>query len=156
MSRRDKKRTRTKKSKLGKIILMLLIVALIAGSAFAYKVLNKPVPEEQVPEKTEEPVIKKINIFNGDERPIAVMIDNNVNAWPHSGIDKAYVVYEIIVEGGETRLMAIFKGQKIDMIGPIRSSRHYFLDYALENDAMYVHFGWSPQAKAQISNLRCE
>ncbi len=63
------------------------------------------------------------------------------------------MVYEIIVEGGETRLMAIFKGQDLDKIGSVRSSRHYFLDYALENDAIYVHFGWSPQAESDIKSL---
>ena len=81
------------------------------------------------------------------------MIDNNENALPHAGLSKAYMVYEILVEGGETRLMALFKGQNIERIGPVRSSRHYFLDYALENDAMYVHFGWSPQAESDIDSL---
>ncbi|MNT18651.1 putative lipoprotein YerB precursor [compost metagenome] len=63
-------------------------------------------------------------------------------------------MYEIVVEGGETRLMALFKAQDVKMIGPIRSSRHYFLDYALENDAIYVHYGWSPQAQSDISTLK--
>ena len=49
--------------------------------------------------------------------------------------------------------MALFKGQNLDKIGPVRSSRHYFLDYALENDAIYVHHGWSPQAQSDISTL---
>ena len=97
---------------------------------------------------------KKIEIFNGDERPIAVMIDNHSGAWPQAGLNKTYLVYEIIVEGGETRLMALFKGQDLKDIGPIRSSRHYFLDYALENDAIYVHYGWSPKAKNDISKLK--
>ncbi|MCL2354686.1 MAG: DUF3048 domain-containing protein [Oscillospiraceae bacterium] len=81
------------------------------------------------------------------------MIDNNTAAWPHSGLEKAYLVYEIIVEAGETRMMALFKGQDVDVIGPTRSARHYFLDYALENDAIFVHFGGSPQARNQISSL---
>ena len=49
--------------------------------------------------------------------------------------------------------MALFKGQTFDKVGPIRSSRHYFLDYALENDAIYVHYGWSPQAQGDIATL---
>ena len=55
-----------------------------------------------------------------------------------------------IAEGGETRLMALFKGADVEQIGPVRSARHYFLDYAMENDAIYVHFGWSPQAQRDI------
>lgn len=96
---------------------------------------------------------ENINIFSGTDRPIAVMIDNHKDAMPQANLSKAYMVYEVIVEGGETRLMALFKGQDLDKIGPIRSSRHYFLDYALENDAIYVHYGWSPKAKKDIPAL---
>ena len=108
---------------------------------------------EENNQPNEEVTKKSINIFSGTERPYAVMIDNHLGALPQAGLNKAYIVYEMIVEGGETRLMALFKGQNLDKIGPIRSSRHYFLDYALENDAIYVHFGWSPQAQADISKL---
>ena len=94
-----------------------------------------------------------VQIFKGSDRPIAVMIDNNVYAQPQAGLNDAYMVYEIIVEGGESRLMALFKGVSLDKIGPVRSSRHYFLDYALENDVIYVHYGWSPQAQSDISTL---
>ena len=102
-----------------------------------------------------EPVIeeKEVQIFNGDTRPIAVMIDNVGDARPQAGLNDAYIVYEIIVEGNLTRLMAVFKDVDLEKIGPIRSSRHYFLDYALENDAIYVHFGWSPQAQSDIRKL---
>ena len=96
---------------------------------------------------------KEPEIFNGKDRPIAVMIDNHTGAWPQAGLNKTYLVYEIIVEGGETRLMALFKGQDVDVIGPVRSSRHYFLDYAMENDAIYAHYGWSPKAKSDISTF---
>lgn len=104
--------------------------------------------EEAKQEEKKEP-----EIFKGDDRPIAVMIDNHKGAWPQAGLNKTYLVYEIIVEGGETRLMALFKGQDVDVIGPVRSSRHYFLDYAMENDAIYAHYGWSPKAKNDISSL---
>ena len=70
-----------------------------------------------------------------------------------SGLDDAYIVYEMIVEGGITRLLALYKDANVDRIGPVRSSRHYYLDYALENDAIYVHFGWSPQAQSDIKTL---
>ena len=46
--------------------------------------------------------------------------------------------------------MALFKGVDLDKIGPVRSARHYFIDYAMENDAIYVHFGQSPQAQSDI------
>ena len=97
---------------------------------------------------------KQVQIFKGNDRPIAVMIDNHSDAWPQAGLNKAYMVYEIIVEGGETRLMALFKGQDVEKIGPVRSSRHYFLDYAMENDAIYAHYGWSPQAESDIGTYK--
>ena len=96
---------------------------------------------------------KQVEIFKGNSRPIAVMIDNVGDARPQAGLNDAYMVYEIIVEGNLTRLMAVFKDADLEKIGPIRSSRHYFLDYALENDAIYVHFGWSPQAQSDIRSL---
>jgi len=89
------------------------------------------------------------------ERPVAVMIDNQgKRVLPQGGLDKAQLIYEITVEGGETRLMPVFWQNKPKMIGPVRSSRHYYLDYVLEHDAVYVHFGWSPQARNDISLLK--
>lgn len=91
---------------------------------------------------------------NSDSRPIAVMINNLNAARPyHSGLQDAYIVYEMIVEGGITRMMALFKDKDTARIGSVRSSRHYYLDYALENDAIYVHYGWSPQAQEDIPKL---
>ena len=94
------------------------------------------------------------NIFSGDARPIAVMIDNEKPAWVnHGGLNSAYMLYEFIIEGGETRIMAFFKNVNPSYIGPVRSARHYFLDYAMEHDAIFVHFGWSPLAQSNIKTL---
>ena len=143
------------------LVLILIVVIIIAGGILGYKYYQdkmKPVEVEVFAEKKEEPElkaeIKQVQIYKGQERPIAVMIDNHTGAWPQAGLNDAYMVYEIIVEGGETRLMPVFKGANLEKIGPVRSSRHYFLDYALENDAIYVHFGWSPQAEKDISKLK--
>ena len=133
------------------IILVLLIIA--DGGTLAYKISKDKENNNTETEvsKVEEPKKEKeVQVFKGNERPIAVMIDNHSEAWPQAGLNKAYMVYEIVVEGGETRLMALFKGQDLDKIGPVRSARHYFIDYAMENDAIYVHFGQSPQAQSDI------
>lgn len=88
-------------------------------------------------------------------RPYAVMIDNEgTRPLPQGGIYLAQVVYEVIVEGGTTRLMPIFWDKNPTMIGPVRSSRHYFLDYAMEHDAIYVHFGYSPMAMSDIKKFK--
>lgn len=121
----------------------------------AYKIVKDKENQETSGEETNSLVgtkeEKKVQIFQGDTRPIAVMIDNHSDAWPQAGLQKAYIVYEIIVEGGETRLMAVFKETNVEKIGPVRSARHYFLDYAMENDAIYTHFGESPQAGNDIT-----
>ena len=153
-----------KSSKKGiKIFLVILLLIIIGIGAFlGWKYANSKktievntnIAEQASEENTQEPEPEKtIQIFKGTDRPIACMIDNHSDAWPQFSISKAYTVYEIIVEGGETRLMAVFKGADADKVGPMRSSRHYFLDYALENDAIYAHIGWSPQAQSDIKKL---
>lgn len=142
-------------------IIVLVILIILAGGFLGYKIIeNKNKNLETANEQNSEDDVlvtgiskkeeKQVQIYNGKDRPIAVMIDNHNQAWPQVGLQKAYMVYEAIAEGGETRLMALFKGIDVEQIGPVRSARHYFLDYAMENDAIYVHFGWSPQAKSDI------
>lgn len=105
------------------------------------------------PEQDSKQVFNIVDV-DSDSRPIAVMINNLNAARPyHSGLQDAYIVYEMIVEGGITRLMAVFKDKDTARIGSVRSSRHYYLDYALENDAIYVHYGWSPKAQSDISSM---
>lgn len=143
------------------LVAILVILIVVAGVLLGIKIMgDKEIKGNiQTGELNEEEPgttvveIKEPKIFKGNERPIAVMIDNHKGAMPQAGLNDAYLVYEMIVEGGETRLMALFKGAKLDKIGPVRSSRHYYLDYALENDAIYVHFGWSPQAQSDITKL---
>lgn len=117
---------------------------------------NEVDPEEETTEEeVPEVEVSKYKIIDttSNVRPYAVMIDNVSGARPQSGLQSAYMVYEITVEAGLTRLMALFKDADLSMIGPVRSSRHYFLDYAMENDAIYVHHGWSPQAQEDIKSL---
>ena len=139
------------------LIAILVILVLVAGGILAVKILENKNENTDIAvsntdnTKVEAPVAeKKVQIYSGTERPIAVMIDNHNGAWPQAGLNQAYMVYEIIVEGGETRLMALFKGVDVDKIGPVRSARHYFIDYAMENDAIYTHFGQSPQAQSDL------
>ena len=136
------------------LIILLILLVIVAGGILAFKIIKDKEKTETVAENKEEtvPVIeeKKVQIFSGNDRPFAVMIDNHMDAWPQAGLQDAYMVYEIIVEGGETRLMALFKGVNVEKIGPVRSARHYFIDYAMENDAIYTHFGQSPQAQSDI------
>ena len=148
------------------LITMLILLIIVLAILFGIKIYNTNSTETSELYNTENNIQnadlleveleKQVKIFNGNHRPIAVMIDNVGSARPQAGLNDAYMVYEIIVEGNLTRLLAIYKDVDLEKIGPIRSSRHYFLDYALENDAIYVHFGWSPQAESDISSLNVE
>lgn len=144
----------SKKKKIFYTLSVILIIVLALG---AYYYWTHPKAERTFKAKKVK-IIKKIKVVdeNSKTRPIAVMINNNHEAWPHAGLNDAYIVYEIIAEGGITRLMAIFKDKDTAKIGSVRSSRPYYLDYALENDAIYVHYGWSDQAKADISSLKVD
>ena len=141
-----------------KIPMILFVLIIIAGAIFYF--LNFSPKKEEIKDKINDIIEEKpkptLKIVDESSytRPIAVMINNHNQARPyHSGLQDAYIVYEAIVEGGITRMMAVFKDQTTARIGSVRSSRHYFLDYALENDAIYVHFGWSPQAENDIRSL---
>lgn len=138
------------------ILLLLVILFIILNNSSLNKIISKEnkKSEENLTEKIKEE--KKLNIVdeNSNQRPIAIMIDNNVGNNSHVGLADAYITYEISVEGGLTRIMALYKDIDTKMIGPVRSSRHYFLDYALESDAIYAHYGWSPYAETDIKNLK--
>lgn len=94
------------------------------------------------------------NSANNGLIPIAVMLDNEVSARPQSGLWAADIVYEMPVEGNITRYMAVFHHAGAPKIGPVRSARPYFIDKALEFNAIYTHCGGSPQALKDIETLK--
>ena len=82
------------------IAIGVLGVTLIGGSAFAY--LNREMLSNMFkPKNNEEKVetLDEVKDAKSKTRPIAVMLDNNKFAWPHSGINSAYMIYEMEVEG---------------------------------------------------------
>lgn len=73
---------------------------------------------------------------------------------PQSGLSKASVVYEVIVEGGITRFMAVFtEPDESTPIGPVRSARDTYLEFASEVDCAYVHAGGSYTAITALPEL---
>lgn len=75
-------------------------------------------------------------------RPIAVMLNNVKVAVPQTGISHAGIVYECMVEGNVTRLMAVIEDYEgLAKIGSVRSCRAYYVYWALEWDALYLHYG---------------
>lgn len=86
-----------------------------------------------------------------NERPLAVMVNNHVDARPQSGLIYADIIYEVVAEGGITRFIAVFQSNTPEKIGPVRSTREYYLMIVKElGDAMLMHIGYSPQALIDI------
>lgn len=87
--------------------------------------------------------------------PIALMIENAAfgGVRPQSGLSYAQVIYELPVEGGITRFLAIFAGDLPERVGPIRSARATYLEFSSEYDALFGHAGGSPEAMAAVDGL---
>lgn len=83
-------------------------------------------------------------------RPYCVMINNHPSARPCKGLANASIVYEALVEGNITRMMAVFTDVSDTDVGYIRSARPYYVSLAQSYDAIYVHCGHSKQARSDI------
>lgn len=82
------------------------------------------------------------------KRPMAIMTENSKRTLPQYGVSKADILYECPVEGGMTRMMAIYQDYSgMERIGNIRSCRNYYVYFANEFDAVYWHCGGSHFAK---------
>lgn len=94
---------------------------------------------------------EKIDSETRDTRPFAIMTENTRDAIPQYGLNKAAIIYECPVEGGITRLMAIYESTKgMDRIGNVRSCRPYYVYFASEYNAIYTHFGQSSEGKEAL------
>lgn len=81
------------------------------------------------------------------QRPLVAMIDNHPNAYPQTGLDEAALVFEALAEYGITRYMAVYAPEIKPIegdIGPIRSARIYFVQWAMGFRGVYAHAGGSP------------
>jgi hypothetical protein len=76
---------------------------------------------------------------------LAIMIENQADARPQTGLTQADVVYEALAEGGITRFIGLFLSGDAPVVGPVRSLRHYFAFMAADYGADVVHIGASPE-----------
>lgn len=88
-----------------------------------------------------------------NKRPYAIMINNIKYASPQAGTSQASILYEAVVEGGITRMMGIYEDFDAKKIGSTRSARHYFVSFADEYDAIFVHFGQTKYAVSKMKQL---
>lgn len=80
------------------------------------------------------------------QRPVAIMVNNvDVAQSRQTGLSDADIIYETEVEGGITRLMAVYQDiTDLDKIGTVRSARYPYVDLALGHNAVYIHCGQDP------------
>jgi hypothetical protein len=76
---------------------------------------------------------------------LAIMVENQADARPQTGLTRADVVYEVLAEGGITRFIALYLSGDASVVGPVRSLRHYFAFLAGDYGADVVHIGASPE-----------
>lgn len=87
-------------------------------------------------------------------RPLAVIIENyDPDSRPQVGLGAASTVIETLAEGGVTRFMAIYLEHDADKVGPVRSTRMYFDDWAGAFHAILSHVGGNDDAQAFLWHL---
>lgn len=145
-------------------IIAAILLVFAAGSVFWYEFIQpkstpsiaivKHAPKPPPPPTTVASPLTGLQVDPAAAaRPVTgVMIENSVFARPQSGLQDAGVVVEAIAEGGITRFMALFQDARPQHIGPVRSLRPYYLDFAAAFQASIAHVGGSPEALARVRN----
>ena len=86
-----------------------------------------------------------------NRRPAAVMLNNLKKALPMYGVNQADIIYEVLIEGGTTRMLGVYQNpSQVPQIGTVRSTRAYYLDLAQGHDAILLHVGYSEEAREEI------
>jgi DUF3048 family protein len=166
-SLKDRLRAITKKQW---IIISVVAVLIIGGGAGAYFTFFKKEPVAQPIKKVNkipaaQPAPTTIaSTLSGlqvdpviNTRPVVgVMIENSTDARPQSGLDNASVVFEAVAEGGITRFLALFQDKNPAYLGPVRSVRPYYIQWAMGFDAGIAHVGGSPEALQNLKDWKAK
>lgn len=129
---------------------------------------SEPDPDASEEESSEvEPVIPEGYVYSqytglpipeetARRKPVAISINNHRKASPQSGLLYADIIYEAPVEGNMTRFVAVFQDyDQVEKIGPVRSARRYFIDFALDQSAVLIHFGEDTSISKVYSQVGC-
>ncbi|MCL2280579.1 DUF3048 domain-containing protein [Candidatus Saccharibacteria bacterium] len=143
------------------IALAVIVVMVVAVFAVLNFFNNRNVENDQLakPIKKVEPV-RYYSPLTGRETTekktaatvLAVMIENSPEARPQSGLIEAGVVFEAVAEGGITRFLVIYQESEPALIGPVRSIRPYYVEWAAAFDSAVAHVGGSDEAISMMRN----
>lgn len=148
----------------GRLLVIAVMLLVLSFGALAYALRDRAPdpalagmgPEEEAPavniqQRALDGVL--VDASSTHLLPIGVMVENSPDAWPLQGPAKANLVFEAEVEGGITRFFLVFDASStVPEIGPVRSARPYFVDWATGLDALYAHVGGSPDALSRIAS----
>ncbi len=151
-----------------KFIALLLTMALMSltltacgGGEGGISPTEQPTPTPKVLYQNPLTGLEQSFDYPEGQRPVAVMINNIMqygsehNAWPQSGLSAADVIYEMEVEGGITRLMAIFRDYTtVPKTGPVRSARDQFVQMMFPTSSIYIHEGESTYARTMLETYQ--
>ncbi len=165
-----KERLRSLSKKQWALIISLTVLVLAGGGVGAYALFfNKPKPVAHAPVQTHKAVTPPkpttvANTLSGRQvdpsintRPVlGVMIENSTDARPQSGLNDAGVVFEAVAEGGITRFLALFQDKNPPYLGPVRSVRPYYIQWAMGFDAGIAHVGGSPEALQNMKDWKAK
>lgn len=139
------------------VLVLMLILSFSSCGKSTSVIINKNNNQVETTVKATqtEPTTENNNIINPltglydldekmkDKRPVSIMI-NNINKAKvvQTGVGNADMVFETMVEGGITRLLAVYSDiSKVGQIGTVRSARYSFSQLACGLDAVYVYCG---------------
>lgn len=157
MAKQKRSKFRPSKKNLA-IIGVFIVMAGVGGAFFMNRQATPTISSVKVnPTNTTKPTTVASNLSGLDVSPAmndqpvtGIMVENSMQARPQAGLSQAGVVFEAIAEGGVTRFLALFQDTAPANVGPIRSARPYYAQWALGFDAGYAHVGGSPKALANI------
>jgi len=135
----------------GVVLLVLVATGLYFLTHDAYQAKKDDKKAESKPVLYQAPLDGVMTDLDSSKRhPLAIMVENHTDARPHSGVNKASVVYEAIAEGGITRYLVVYGTYENEQVGPVRSARTYYVDWTRGYDAYYAHVGGNMDALDKI------
>ena len=158
--------------KKNKLVIVMFLIVLLIFTACSKKDSEVAVEEITNAEETEiieeveeiedlDDINKIVSTLDGLKyykedllkRPVVFSIDNHPGARWQAGLSKAEIIYEVEVESPYTRYLCVFLAKEPKLVGPVRSARPYLINYALEDDGIFVHVGGSQDAFNEITRL---
>ncbi len=140
------------------LVALASMIAVGVGLLFVIAQHHEPTVSDKIVVPKPKPTPKFYSPLTGlqtteanTKRPVtAIMIENSPEARPQSGLKEGGIIYEAIAEGGITRFVVLYQESRPELIGPVRSVRPYYVEWASAYDPAVAHVGGSQRALSMI------